>query len=296
MVFSPKPSSTRWEGFAVSLWIVLIDLLLVVWAIRRPVDPLKFVLLLAMVASIPVLVYLLYRTWSAFTLEYWVDRNAITIHWANVHQIIPMRSVRQIHERLDLPVEGWPLLLWPLPYLRLSSQQGPGAVNLCATVPVDACIVLETDDGYYALSPADPKGFIAAVQERYRMGPATIMEPARIRQPWLGQMLAGDTVGHWLLTIGAVGVLVLFAVLMISFPDLPEVLTVRYNSAGLPEEIGEKAALFRLPIIGLLAWGINGIWGLWLSARGQRTGAHMLWGGAVVVQGFSLLALISLIT
>ena len=65
---------------------------------------------------------------------------------------------------------------------------------------------------------------------------------------------------------------------------------------GLPEEIREKTALFRLLVIGLLAWGVNAAGGLWLAHQRHRIGAHMLWGGAIVVQGFLLLALISLIT
>ena len=38
MAFKPVPSPMRWEGLTACLWIVLIDLLFVVWAIRRPAD------------------------------------------------------------------------------------------------------------------------------------------------------------------------------------------------------------------------------------------------------------------
>jgi len=108
--------------------------------------------------------------------------------------------------------------------------------------------------------------------------------------------LSDDRQGLVLLTVGLIGVLMLFAVLTISFPDLPDVLAVRYNSEGLPVEIREKSALFRLLAIGLLAWSANALGGLWFTSQQQRIGAHMLWGGAVVVQVFLLLALVSLIT
>ena len=55
MVFKPPPCPTRWEGLAASFWIVLIDLLLIVWAIRRPADMLKFLLVVIVVGSLPVL-------------------------------------------------------------------------------------------------------------------------------------------------------------------------------------------------------------------------------------------------
>lgn len=303
MDFPSKRSTTRWEGLAAVIWIVLIDLLLLVWALRRPIDILQFLLILLLAASIPLLLHLGYRTWAAFTLEYWVDRNAVTLRWAQAQQVIPTQSIRQILHGAELAVEGANLLYWPLHYLRMAPvRQGsaahnrPDVVNLCATAPPQECVVLETDTGVYALSPADPQAFIDALQERYRLGATRAIEPVRTQQSWLGNIFAHDRIGAWLLAVGLVGVLALFAVLTISFPNLPDVLAVRYNSAGIPEEIREKTALFRLLVIGLLAWSVNGVGGLWLSRQGQRIGAHMLWGGAIAVQAFLLLALVSLIT
>jgi hypothetical protein len=279
---------------AASFWIVLIDLLLIVWAIRRPADMLKFLLVVVVVGSLPLLVHLLLRTWAAFTLEYWVDRNAITVRWAHVRQIIPLPAITHMATNQDLPIGKPGLLHWPAPYLR---PAGPDhAIQIFATAPPAECVLFDTDAGTYALSPADPEAMIAAVQERYMMGPSQVLAPARLRAGRLTRLLPADPLGVWLLTGGLLGVLILFGVLMISFPNLPDVLTVRYNSAGLPEEIGEKGALYRLPGIGLLAWLINGAAGLVLMARRQVTAAYMLWSGAVVVQIFSLLALVSLIT
>ena len=297
MVFAAKPALARWEGVAVAIWIVLFDVLLVVWALRRPVDLLQFLLFLVIVLSIPVLIYLVYRTWAAFSLQYWVDRNAITLRWAHLQQVIPTQSVREIvHGALPLVEERASLLRWPMPFLALANQPTAQSVNLCATRPPAECIMLKTDAGIYVLSPADADGFVETLQARYRMGATQIVTPARVRRTWLANTLGDDPQGVWLLIAGLVGVLLLFAVLTISFPDLPDVLAVRYNSQGLPEEIREKSALFRLLVIGLLAWGVNAVGGIWFATQRQRIGAHMLWGGAIVVQVFLLLALVSLIT
>lgn len=297
MVFAAKPALARWEGVALAIWIVLFDVLLVVWALRRPIDLLQFLLFLAMALSIPLLIHLLYRTWAAFSLEYWVDRNTITLRWAHLQQVIPTQSVREIVQGAPLPVdERWSLLRWPMPFLAIASQPTAQSINLCATRPPTECIVLKTDAGVYALSPADADGFVEALQARYRLGPTQVVTPERVQRTWLTNVFADDPQGVWLLAIGLIGVLLLFAVLTISFPDLPDVLAVRYNSQGLPEEIREKSALFRLLVIGLLAWGVNAIGGIWFATQRQRIGAHMLWGGAIVVQVFLLLALVSLIT
>lgn len=307
MVFKPLPCPTRWEGLAAAFWIVLIDLLLVVWAARRPADMLKFILVIVVVGSLPLLAHLLLRTWAAFTLEYWVDRNAVTVRWGQMRQIIPLPNIIQMSMDDDLPIGRPSLLDWPAPYLRNAGSDG--SLQLFATrAPLAALkaggydaatashLLLDTADVTYVLSPADPAAMITAIQERHALGPSQVLEPARLRTGRINRLLPQDRLGHWLLVSGLLGVLILFGVLMISFPNLPEVLTVRYNSAGLPEEIGEKGALYRLPIIGLLAWGINGAAGLGLLMRRQQPAAYMLWGGAIVVQIFSLLALVSLIT
>lgn len=296
MIFAAKPAPARWEGVAAAVWIVLIDLLVVVWALRRPIDLLQFLLFLVLVISIPVLIHLIYRTWAAFTLEYWIDRNAITLRWAHLHQVIPTQSVRAIEHGAELPMEVGGLRRWPMPFLDIAATPAAQSSNLCATRPPAECIVLQTDAGVYALSPADAAGFVEALQARYRLGATQVVTPQRVQRAWLASILSEDRQGAWLLLIGLAGVLVLFAVLTISFPDLPDILAVRYNSQGVPEEIREKTALFRLLVIALLAWGVNAGAGLWLARQRQRIGAHMLWGGAIVVQGFLLLALVSLIT
>jgi hypothetical protein len=223
-----------------------------------------------------------------------VDRNAITVRWAYMRQIIPLPAIMQIAMGQDLPVgkPGW--LHWPVPYLRSVGREG--AIQLFATRPPAECVLFDTADGTYALSPADPQAMVATVQERYAMGPSQVLAPGSVRTGRWNRLLPAEKLGIWLLAGGLLGVLTLFGVLMISFPNLPDVLTVRYNSAGLPEEIREKSALYRLPIIGFLAWGINGAAGMILMARRQPMAAYMLWSGALVVQVFSLLALVSLIT
>ena len=128
------------------------------------------------------------------------------------------------------------------------------------------------------------------------MGAATLVVASQTRRSWVDRWLPADRLGAWLLGSGLLGVMLIFGVLMISFPDLADVLTVRYNSAGLPDEIREKSVLFRLPVIGLLVWIINGGFGILLTTNRQPIGAYMLWAGAIVVDLLMLLSLVSLIT
>ncbi|MBV7332046.1 PH domain-containing protein [Chloroflexi bacterium TSY] len=294
MVFKAISSPSRWEGIAISLWVILIDILLLIWILRRPVDWIKFGLIVLLLASLPFLAHFVYRTWSVLTLEYWVDRNAITIAWAGMRQVIPLYRVQRIIQDSDQEAKGgWHH--WPAIHLRPVQTADLGDVQMFATRPMKECILLDLDDVIYAVSPAAPEAFIDAVQERYRLGQAVFVKAGRVHsslfQRIWGRLIQKDLIGTMLILVGILGVLVLFGLLMVRFPDLPTDLVFRYNADGLPERISSKSALFLLPIIGLMAWVVNFIWGVWMAARDQKIGAYMLWGGTVVVHIFSLMAL-----
>lgn len=295
MVFKPARCRTRWEGVAVTVWLVLTDFLLVIWMSRRPIDSIKFALIVLIVLSVPLILHLAYRTWAAFTLDYWLDRNAITVKWASSRQIIPLDDVQRIIRSGVDSLGGSGLLEWPAPYLG-GSGRALGLLNIVmlATRPLSECLLLETGDTVYALSPADEDGFLTAMQVRHKLGPVTEVQAVAVRSSLWDRTAGADPMGALLVGAGLAGMLVLFGFLMLGFQDLPDALAFHYNASGQPDVVREKGALFLLPSIGLLAWLANGVWGVWMAARGHRAGAYMLWGGAIIVQVFSFLALYSL--
>ncbi|MCC6168316.1 MAG: DUF1648 domain-containing protein [Caldilineaceae bacterium] len=294
MVYKPVPCRTRWEGLLIAFWIVVIDLLLLIWMGRRSIDWIKFVLVFAGVGSLLLLVYVLYRTWAAFSIEYWVDRNAITLSWANTKQVIPLRMVRRIIQG-GLPNLGpGDALRWPAPFLGRAITVGMKQVQMVATQPLEQCLLLDTGEAVFAVSPQNAAAFLDGVQARYRLGPVAKVELTRVRSSLWDRIFGGERLGPALLGAGLAGALLLFGILMVRFPNLPDALAFHYNSDGLPDVIREKSALFLLPAVGFLAWAINGLWGGWMAFHQQRIGAYMLWAGALLVQICSYLALTSL--
>ncbi|MCB0132458.1 MAG: hypothetical protein KDD78_16465 [Caldilineaceae bacterium] len=295
MVFKASPCPSRWEGILVTVWLLIFDGLMLLWAMRRPVDWLKFAFVFAVVLTIPLLVHWIYRTWIAFSLEYWVDRNAVTLHWANVRQVLPLHEIKQI-VRAGVPdLGGTSWIYWPAPHVRPGRGLGLTDVRMAASHKLDDCLVLETGRANIALSPADRTGFVDAMQARFAMGPAQIVQPTAVRESLLERIGRRYRPGLILLGIGLLGVLVLVGLLMVNFPNLPDALALQYNSDGIPVVIRNKSALFILPIIGFIAWVVNGIGGFVMLGREQPTGAYMLWGGTLVVQICSLLALVSIL-
>ncbi len=295
MVFKAEPCRSRWEGLAVTSWVVMIDLLLLTWMVRRPVDWIKFILLFAILLSLPLLAHLVYRTWSAFSLEYWIDRDAVTIYWAGMRQVIPLTAIVQIIQGQvqDVGKAGWQH--WPAPQVRPGRTLGMMNLTLFSTRPLTDCLLLDTGSAVFAISPQQQDEFLDMLQERYQLGPARDLTVAHVRPFWWRRIAQIDLPSAVLILGGIIGVLALFGLVMTRFPDLPGNLAFSYYNDGSPNVVREKSALFLLPTIGLLAWIVNGLWGAWMAARDQQTGAYMLWGGAIVVEIVTFLALFQLL-
>jgi hypothetical protein len=182
-----------------------------------------------------------------------------------------------------------------LPHLRHAAAETLPNVVACATRPLSESLLLDTGNQVFAITPRHLAQFIEVLQENYRLGPATHLSVAEVRTGFFSRIFGRGAIGLILLGAGLVGVLALFGRLMIPFPTLPSPLPFRYTTDGLPEVVRDKTALFIIPAIGLLTWLVNGVWGAWMTFRSQPTGAYMLWGGAIIVQIFSLLALNSLL-
>ena len=296
MVYAPPSDGTRWQGLAALCWLLLTDAILLAWLAFKPVGWSSFLLLLIFVATLPVLVHLTRRTWGAFNLEYWLDRNALRVRWAGTCQVIPLHCIRRIIEGVDERTVRPSFLDWPSPYVRIvEGGQGQRLVRL-ASVPLDQCLLIETDDGIFAISPADPISFLEELQALNRLGLSRTLPLVR-EQPTNYYALATESpAGRWLLLAGLVGCLALFGYLMIRFPNLPESLVFHYNRQGVPDSIRPKNSLFLLPAVGLLTYLTNTLAGLWMRMQGQPSGAYLFWTGSLLVQALSLLALFSLTT
>lgn len=296
MVYAPPSDGSRWQGLAALCWLLLTDAILLAWVSLKPIGWSSFLLLLVFLATLPVLVHLTMRTWGAFNLEYWLDRNALRVRWAGTCQVIPLHNIRRIIEGVDEMSVRPSLLDWPSPFVRImEGGQGRRLVRL-ASVPLEQCLLIETDGGIFAISPEDPVGFLEELQALNRLGLARTL-PLEREQPTNYYALATESKeGRWLLLAGLIGCFALFGYLMILFPHLPDALIFHYNRQGVPDSIRPKNALFLLPVIGIMTYLTNTLAGLWMRLQGQPTGAYLFWTGSLLVQALSLLALFSLTT
>lgn len=293
VVFKPSRSRQGWYGLLGCLGLLAIDGLLLRILPNRPISGASFILALLILLSLPLLLYLAYRTWGCFSLEYRVDRDGVTIVWGPMRQAVPMGQIERI-------VRGSPTLAtrrwwpWPGPYAAARGKSPLGQLLSYATRPVAEQLWLVTPGMVYTISPAEPARFLETLQERHLLGPARTLPTEPIWPRIWRWRFWQDRVGQGLLLAGLLLDLAIFGFLCFRFPTLPERVPLHFDALGQPDRIGLRQGLFLLPLIGVLAWGVNGAWGGVIYRR-QRLGAYLLWGGAVAVQIIAGLALWSLI-
>ncbi len=311
MIFKPAPFGDGRRAVLAASLLLLLDLALAILMAARPVGGSTFLLLLLVLVLWLPIGYLLWRAWFCLSLVYWIDRNALTLAWGPIRQVIPIGDVQEVRRgaavesmlagvrlaqgpngQIDQPAravaERWPALARYVAYgPDLGTRRLPHGVRIysLASRPLPDQLLLFTGRGIYGISPADPDGFLAALEQHHRLGPTHLVAhkrywPRVMRWPvWQDRFMLG------LLLAGFVGALVLLGVALTRFAALPFALPQWDNL--------DRRMIFIFPAFGLAVWLINGTWGLWVYER-QRVAAGLLWGGALVAQAAALVALVTI--
>lgn len=310
MIFRPAPFTDGRRALLAGILLILLDLVLAAVMFARPVRGSTFVLLLVVLALWLPAGYLLWRAWACLSLVYWVDRNAVTLAWGPIRQVIPIGDVRAVHRDAAVAamIQGAPLaqgpngqvdqpaqaiaVRWPAlerfviygPELGTRRRLPGGRIYSVASRPLPEQLLLSTARGIYGISPANADGFLTSLEQHHQLGPTRLVAhrrywPRVMRWPlWQDRFLLG------LLLAGILGTLVLLGVAMSRFAALPFALP-RWDNL-------DRRMIFLFPAFGLAVWLINGVWGF-LIYQSQRIAAGLLWGGALAAQAAALVALLS---
>lgn len=295
MTFDPAPGVEGRRGLMVTAALLLMETILVVLGFSLTVGAAPFlILMVALVLLIP-LSYVAWRTWLCLSLSYWLDRNAVTIAWGPLRQIIPLGHIQRIRRgaaTVETPSwrDRWPRMRPLLEYGpdlgRVWTLDNTQVASL-ASRPAPEQLLFVTDQGIFGISPADPNAFLKALEEHRRLGPTRLLAMER-RVPRLATSpLWQDRLGVGMLVASFVGWLLLLGIAMTRFPSLPLAMESLDGA--------DRRWIFALPAFGLVVWLVNGVWGL-LTYERQRIASWLLWGGSLVVEAAILVALLSLST
>ncbi len=271
-------------GIGLMVAIVLVDVGLIWLASIRPLAIGTFIIGLAVLFSLGLLALIGYWLQGLSSSGYFLDRNALVIHWGPMEQTIPAGQIERVLTGDE--IEGHIQFyggMWPGHCVGYGEVPGAGPALFYATVPPRYQIYIVTPGLTYGISPGNAEGFLESLHKRLQMGPTQIMEQSSRRPGILNWAIWQDRVGLALLAVGFLAILALTGFLCFQFPALSRLVPLHFDAAGNADRLGSRGQIFFIPLIGLLALLLNGTLGA-IAYRRERVASYLLWGGSVLVQ------------
>jgi hypothetical protein len=251
---------------------------------------------LGVLASLGLVALIGYWVYGLVDSGYFLDRNALVIHWGPMEQIVPVGQIERIVQGQEIEdrasVTGG---VWPGHCVGFAEVPDVGPSLMYATASSQRQIYVVTPGLAYGISPADPEGFVQSLSKRIEMGPTQVVEQSSKRPGFLDWAIWGDRAGLAFIVVGLISVLLLTGVVCLVFPALPRLVPLHFGAAGQPDRYAPPRFLFVIPLIGLTALVVNGAVGWLLNSR-ERLASHLAWGGAVLVQALTWVAALGILT
>jgi Protein of unknown function (DUF1648)/Bacterial PH domain len=261
--------------------------------------PFTFLYGLAFSLSLVLVGLLVYVAWCAFSVQYRLDKENLTLRYAGVRQVIPLASIEAVYapgQKIDgTPIKvRWRGMADILPGFLASSGRSPqlGKVVAVATVPADRQVFVVASGVAFGLSPQRPVAFIDELNTRLASdhSHSTIPDPETAHQPhtvlgrWLtlGAGLWADRLARRLLLGGLLVCTLFFGYMSLVYNGLPNILPLHWNSQAQIDRVGDPQELLRLPVIALAIWLLNAVLAS-LARRRERAATIFLLAGAVAV-------------
>jgi hypothetical protein len=296
--FHPPRLPGRQVGLALIGAVLLVDLGLLFLLFSQPITFLSFLWALLLSVSLPALLVIASLTANLMTARYYVDGDLLIIEWGKLKRPLPLHTIRNFVPGKDLGrIDSFRGLQWPglaLGRARLPGEFSSG-VEEAAAVPEDLFmfatrpqpqqLVVVADDGAYALTPQDAEDFVVCLRAMQDTGLATDDAPAQNTPGLLAWPIWGDRAAYMLQSVSILLNGALFAYLTLIYGRLPAETALHLDSSGMVSRTGSPLALFILPLIGLVAWLLNGFLA-WLLYHFflDRSVALIVWAATIVIQ------------
>jgi hypothetical protein len=284
-------------GTLVAVAIFAIDVSLVWLASRQTVPSFGTYLIgLAVLASLGLEALLGFWLYGLVDSGYFLDRNALVIHWGPMEQIVPIGQIERVvrGEQVGgrITTSGG---VWPGHYVGHGDIPDIGPTLFYSTARPRGQVFVVTPAIAYGVSPADRDGFLQSLGKRLEMGPTQVVEQSSKRPAFLGWRVWRDWRGLTMVGIGLVSLVILTGLICFLFPSLPNSLPLHFGATGRADRFAPRVYVFVLPLIGLLVALANGAIGWILNSR-ERLASHMAWAGSVLVQALIWVAALGILT
>lgn len=268
------------SGTAAALWL----------AFQQNVGA-NFVLLilLATLLFLPLPV-LAYRGYALLTARYSVERDGLRLRWGLRAEDIPLPDVEWVRPAsdlaFDLPV---PRLSWPGAILGLLNVGDLGPVEFMGSNR-SLLLLLATPKRVYAISPADPVGFVRAFQYATEMGSLSPIEAFSARPASYLRTVLSDRLARTMVLLGALLTAVLFVLVSLFIPGLDSV-SLGFSSSGQMLPPVPAAQLLLLPILGAFVFLMDILAGAFFYRYDPwRPVAYLMWAGGTLTPALLIAA------
>lgn len=237
---------------------------------------------------------LAYRTIAAFTLSYELDRNGLYIIWLGNRAVVPLDQIQNVDLGVAPAHVPWRLVQGIGYYWGQGRTAEGRRLHLFATQPPGRCLVIETRDEVYAISPQHHEAFVQDLEQRRNLGATQTLSPSFEPSRMFLYSFWNDSTVRGLLLVAFVLNLVVLGIVMARYSALEPVLRMRFDPSGQVADLRPRHQVLFLPLAAFGVTLINIALGL-LVYRRQQLGARLLQGASLIVQILFGIAMLTII-
>ncbi len=293
MEFRPPRAVGSLVGGGIALWCFAVAVALVLRGLSHEIA--LGIIALYVVASVFFALGLLFTYWtySLGTLRYSLDRNALTITWGDIRQMIPMAQVERLVPGRELPNPHIAGVSWLGHHIgRAEVEGGVGDTLFYSThrTPADLLYIVTAGQSY-AVSVEDEVAFAEAVQSQQRLGPLVAVPQVPDRLYLAAQPFWEDRTAQALALAAFATFFAMFAYVFQQYPDLPQSIAISFPQLDGVTRVGSKDELLKLPTVGVVLLIVNLALGF-IAHSWERMVGYVLLLAAIGAEGILLAAAI----
>jgi hypothetical protein len=230
-------------------------------------------------APVPLLIY---RIYALANSEYTLERDGMRLRWGLHAEDIPILEIEWVRPATDLVLPlASPRFSWPGALLGVVVVPDLGAVEFMAS-EWGTLLLIATSAKIYAISPADPNGFLKAFRHTIEMGSISTLPQRTARPAMLLRRIWNDRPARILIAGGLAFSLLVFLAVGLSI-DSRSTIPLGFGSNGQPTDPVPADQALLLPFLAVTAFSLDFFLGLFSYYRqGGRPIALLLWLGGLV--------------
>ncbi|NTW00427.1 MAG: hypothetical protein HGA19_03870 [Oscillochloris sp.] len=258
-----------------------------------PINLNLYLQMLGELALLLITALLAYRVAATFTLAYSVDRNGFYIFWLGNRSVVPLGQIESVES--GMRVRGSGGLLRSIGYYHGHVQLPDGRViHQFSTLPLSRALILHTTNGSYAISPRDVDTFVQELEQRRRIGAIQQLSTGvEVGRMFLYAFWEDRVVRTALIMAVALGLL-LVGWLTAIYPNLPAMIDLRTDAAGMAAGLRPRHQVLFLPLAAVAIILINAGFGLSLYSR-TPIGARLLQIASTLAQILFAVAVLTIV-